>query len=131
MANDSAQTSPPRKPPPWRSAALWIVGGYLVCAAAWILASDLVISRLGFSLPAERWLCTGKDVVFAAATSAALYALTARWLMRQRSYLEEERRVLELLARGAPVHEVLGAIVRMVEEQDPGTLASILVLEGR
>jgi len=40
------------------------------------------------------------------------------------------RRVLELLATGATLADVLAAIVRMIEEQAPGMLCSLVVLEG-
>jgi PAS domain S-box-containing protein len=41
----------------------------------------------------------------------------------------DERRALELLASGAGLEEVLSVIVESIEEQDPGTVASILLLD--
>lgn len=40
-----------------------------------------------------------------------------------------ERRVLEMLASGAPLEEILAAIVRLIEELAPDALASILMLD--
>ena len=40
-----------------------------------------------------------------------------------------ERRALEMLASGAPTGEILGVIVAMIEELEPGTVASILLLD--
>lgn len=42
-----------------------------------------------------------------------------------------ERQALELLAAGAPLAKVLDTIVLLIEELSPGTLASILLLDGR
>ena len=42
--------------------------------------------------------------------------------------LAEQARILETLARGAPLEEVLTAIVKMVEERAQGMLCSILLL---
>jgi PAS domain S-box-containing protein len=42
-----------------------------------------------------------------------------------------ERQALELLAAGAPLQEVLTAIVLMIEELSPGTIASVLLLDER
>jgi signal transduction histidine kinase len=39
-----------------------------------------------------------------------------------------ERHALEILAAGAPLHEVLEVIVRTIEQVDPGATASLLVL---
>ncbi|HEY5950134.1 MAG TPA: PAS domain-containing protein [Kofleriaceae bacterium] len=40
-----------------------------------------------------------------------------------------ERRALEMLAAGLPLQDILTAIVRMIEELQPGTIASILLLD--
>lgn len=41
-----------------------------------------------------------------------------------------QNRVLELLARGAPLPQVLEALCQIIEEQAPGTLCSVLLLEN-
>jgi PAS domain S-box-containing protein len=40
-----------------------------------------------------------------------------------------ERRVLEMLASGAPLREILTVLVRLIEELSPDTMASILLLD--
>src|SRR5205807_1960615 len=40
-----------------------------------------------------------------------------------------ERRALELLAAGAPTGEILAAIVGMIEDVEPDTIGSILLLD--
>jgi len=49
---------------------------------------------------------------------------------RAESLLAGEKRVLELVARGNPLPEILDTLCRLVEEQDNGALASILLVEG-
>lgn len=44
--------------------------------------------------------------------------------------LASQRRVLEMIAAGAPLTESLNALVRLIEEQTPGMLGSILLLDG-
>ena len=52
---------------------------------------------------------------------------------RKRSEQREQTRnhVLELLAHGAPLATILGAIVRGVEQERPDMLCSIMLLDGK
>jgi PAS domain S-box-containing protein len=43
--------------------------------------------------------------------------------------LEGENRVLELMARGAPLRQVLDLLLRLIQAQCPGMLCSVLLLE--
>ncbi|HEY6250568.1 MAG TPA: PAS domain-containing protein, partial [Candidatus Angelobacter sp.] len=43
--------------------------------------------------------------------------------------LQGQNRVLKLIAQGEPLHQTLDALLRIVEEQSPGMLASILLLD--
>jgi PAS domain S-box-containing protein len=49
---------------------------------------------------------------------------------RAESLLAGEKRVLEMLAKGDSLAEILNSLCRLVEEQASGVLASILLLEG-
>ncbi len=49
---------------------------------------------------------------------------------RAEALLVGEKRVLELVAKGDPLPEILDSLCRMVEEQAGGALASILLVEG-
>jgi PAS domain S-box-containing protein len=49
---------------------------------------------------------------------------------RTESLLAGEKRVLEMLAKGNSLAEILDALCRLVEEQASGVLASILLLDG-
>ena len=44
--------------------------------------------------------------------------------------LEGQNRVLELIAQGAPLAEVLDLLLGVIQEQCPGTLCSILLLDS-
>jgi PAS domain S-box-containing protein len=57
----------------------------------------------------------------------ALEDITER--IRSQRLQEGERRVLEMLASGAPQPEILDTLCRCIEELVPGTLASILLLD--
>ena len=49
---------------------------------------------------------------------------------RAEALLAGEKRVLELVAKGDPLSEILDSLCRMVEEQASGALASVLLVEG-
>src|SRR5262245_30814950 len=49
---------------------------------------------------------------------------------RAEALLAGEKRILEMLARGDSLAEILDSLCRLVEEQARGTLASVLLLEG-
>jgi signal transduction histidine kinase/CheY-like chemotaxis protein len=49
---------------------------------------------------------------------------------RAEALLAGEKRILEMLARGDSLAEILDSLCRLVEEQAQGTLASVLLLEG-
>ena len=49
---------------------------------------------------------------------------------RAEGLLTGEKRVLELVARGEPLSEILDSLCRLVEEQASGALASIFLVEG-
>jgi len=49
---------------------------------------------------------------------------------RAEALLAGEKRVLELVAKGNPLPEILDSLCRLVEEQASGSLASILLVEG-
>jgi PAS domain S-box-containing protein len=49
---------------------------------------------------------------------------------RSEAYLGAEKRILEMVARGSSLSDVLDALCRLVEEQAPGVLASVLLLDG-
>jgi len=50
-------------------------------------------------------------------------------LERSSRVVEEERRVLELVARGASIKEVLDALTQAIERMEPGCLCTILLLD--
>ena len=50
-------------------------------------------------------------------------------MTRDRTLRSGENRVLELIARGAPLPEILDAIVRVIEGESPGLVGSILLLD--
>src|SRR5215469_612152 len=49
---------------------------------------------------------------------------------RAECLLAGEKRILEMVAKGDSLAQILDALCRLVEEQASGTLASILLLEG-
>jgi PAS domain S-box-containing protein len=49
---------------------------------------------------------------------------------RAEALLAGEKRILEMVARGDPLALVLDGLCRLVEEQAPGVLASVLLLDG-
>ena len=49
---------------------------------------------------------------------------------RAEALLAGEKRVLELVAKGNPLPEILDSLCRLVEEQARGALASILLVQG-
>ena len=49
---------------------------------------------------------------------------------RAEALIAGEKRVLELVAKGDPLPEILDSLCRLVEEQAKGALASILLVEG-
>jgi PAS domain S-box-containing protein len=49
---------------------------------------------------------------------------------RAEALLAGEKRVLELVAKGDPLPEILDSLCRMVEEQASGALTSVLLVEG-
>jgi PAS domain S-box-containing protein len=49
---------------------------------------------------------------------------------RAESLLAAEKRILEMVARGDPLPEILDSLCRLVEERTKGVLASILLLDG-
>ncbi len=50
---------------------------------------------------------------------------------RVESLHDGQRRVLEMIARGAPLMDVLAAVCRVIEEQETGLICSILLLDER
>ena len=50
---------------------------------------------------------------------------------RVESLHDGQRRVLEMIARGAPLSDVLAAVCRVIEEQEAGVICSILLLDER
>lgn len=76
---------------------------------------------------------------------AALVSTTAGWIkarrrltesLREREDLansslviEEERRMLELVAKGAPLQEVLNTLTRAIERISPGALCTVMLLD--
>lgn len=46
-------------------------------------------------------------------------------------FLEEERPVLQLVARGASLHEVLDTLTAVIERMAPECFCSILLLESQ
>jgi signal transduction histidine kinase len=49
---------------------------------------------------------------------------------RSRALLAGQNRALELIARNAPLAEVLTYLTRMIEAEEPGLLCSVLLLDG-
>lgn len=43
--------------------------------------------------------------------------------------IEEERRMLELIAKGAPLHEVLDTLTNAIERISPGSICSVMLLD--
>lgn len=43
--------------------------------------------------------------------------------------IEEERRMLELVARGAPLNEVLSTLIRAIERISPGAICTVMLLD--
>jgi len=56
--------------------------------------------------------------------------MTARATLENAELLEGQNRVLELIAQGAPLAEVLDLLLGVIQEQCPGTLCSILLLDS-
>jgi len=84
-------------------------------------------------------LATWTGVLIAAACVALLWRRSVRWLTdrsielgafeRSSRIIEEERRVLELVTKGASLSEVLDGLTRGIERLAPGCLCSILLLD--
>ena len=52
-------------------------------------------------------------------------------LERSSRVIEEERRVLELIAKGASLKEVLSALTAAIERMAPDCYCTVLLLDGR
>ncbi|CAN5619426.1 hypothetical protein BH09PLA1_BH09PLA1_09090 [soil metagenome] len=83
---------------------------------------------------AVRWIAT-RGTVYYAPDGAPLRMLGATSDVTDRKrgeqLLDEQKIVLEMIAAGAPLREILAAITRLVERQSSGDLCSILRLDGR
>lgn len=54
--------------------------------------------------------------------------MSAHWKSEQRNRAHD--RMLEMVAKGAPLSEILHTIVQTIESEDPSSLCSILLLDG-
>jgi PAS domain S-box-containing protein len=64
------------------------------------------------------------------AAGLAVLSIDVTETLRAESFMVGQRRVLEQIASGQPLAETLEALVRVVEEQAPETIGSILLLEN-
>jgi PAS domain S-box-containing protein len=87
------------------------------------------------------WYHSASGTGILAAANALVFAVTvvlaARFLNRIDSVRRDaealssgQKQVLEMIARGAPLHETLDTLVRHVEEQSPDMACSILLLDA-
>jgi PAS domain S-box-containing protein len=81
-----------------------------------------------------RWIAT-RGIVHYASDGRPLRMLGATSDVTDRKrgelLLGQQKRVLEMIAGGAPLREILGAIAQFVEQLSTGDLCSILIMNGR
>ncbi len=112
---------------------------YGVVAAGYILFSDRLVAHF---LPDARQISnfqTYKGLAFVGITAVLLY-LVLRLLLRQReaagtqrqraeALLSGQKQTLELIVSGAPLEKTLDTLLRLVEQESPDMLCSILLLD--
>lgn len=112
---------------------------YAAVAAGYILFSDWVVARV---LPDSRQISnfqTYKGLAFVGLTAGLLYAVLSL-LLRQREKetasrraaegcLDAQKQTLELIASGAPLSTTLETLLRLIEQESPEMLCSILLLD--
>ena len=112
---------------------------YAAVAASYILFSDWVVGRL---LPDSRQIShfqTYKGLAFVSITAGLLYAVL-NFLLRQRQkettsrqtaegLLNAQKQTLEMIASGAPLPKTFDTLLRLIEQESPEMLCSILLLD--
>jgi len=78
----------------------------------------------------------GSPVLAAAALGAGVFAVSRAYSRRRQEtaqlaeLLAGQTRILEMVATGAPLGDVLDGLCRLMEGQQPGLICSVLLLEG-
>jgi PAS domain S-box-containing protein len=98
------------------------------------MAEQIFIQMENYYEPWNRWFENriypspeGLSIFFNEITERKLAEQAAR---ENAQLLAGQNQVLELIARGAPLHESLDALLRIIEAQCPGMLSSILLLDA-
>jgi signal transduction histidine kinase len=109
----------------------WGVRPQLVVAGVSGLTTLAAFVALGRPLAAHAYDILG---VFAALVGALVLAARNERDRHARAQVDAlmagHRRILEMIASGAPLDVVLDALCRMIESQSPGLLCSVLLLRG-
>lgn len=97
------------------------------------LAEQKFIQVESYYAPSHRWL---ENQIFPSSEGLSIFfhditdQKEAEQSAQESSYLQVgQNQVLKLIAQGEPLHKVLDTLLRIVEEQSPGMLASILLLD--
>lgn len=97
------------------------------------LAEQTFVRIEAFYEPQQRWFekrifpsPDGISVFFHDITEQKLLEESAR---QSRQLLECQNRILELIAQDTPMNIVLSEVIRVIEEQSPGMLGSVLLLD--
>jgi PAS domain S-box-containing protein len=97
------------------------------------MAEQVFVQLEAFYAPWDRWF---ENRIYPSPDGIAIFfhEITDRKLAERQAreagdLLQAQNRVLECIARGAPLEETLDVLLRAIEAQTPDTLASILLLE--
>ncbi len=112
---------------------------YAIAAVVWILSTDIAGRYLFARVQDVTWFQVAKEFVFIGVTAWILF-YTLRQTIRQRErerlrreanqrMLAAQAEVLEMIASGVPLPQTLEKLLRLTEAENPGMLASILLLE--
>ena len=111
---------------PWgtRAQLVSVVVAVLALASYFLLSPQRFDVELAYAIVAVILACAGSVYV------AHEHERYRRERDRAAILLAEQTRVLERIARAAPLADVLSAVTLLIEEQAPGMLCSVLLLEG-
>ncbi len=91
-----------------------------------VLATQVAEVLEEYYPPWSRWY---ENRIYPFEDGVAIYFTDVTARRRAKMMVKGQNQVLEMVVRGAPLGEILDALVRIVEEQFPGMLASILLLD--